>query len=260
MSKPSMSEHLLESTRELYQRATECQFLELAGKGRLPRDQLCQWLSQDRLYAQAYVRFIGGLISRLRLPIGVEPKGTNATLQWRILALLQGCLAGIMKELQFFETTAKNYDLDLEAVHDDVGDPEAKKFGPCKATQEYIDLFDSFTARSPDSHRKSLLDGLVVLWATEKVYLDAWTNAKKHSHEQPDLEKDLDGGALRKALIPNWTSDMFRVFVSEIQICLDRYAASLSEDTEEVGAATSMTMFKKVLVLEEGFWPVVAMD
>ncbi|KAI1497350.1 hypothetical protein F5X99DRAFT_397181 [Biscogniauxia marginata] len=269
MGKPSMTDYLISNpeTADLYERATKSQFLRLAGQGRLPRDQLSQWLSQDRLYAQAYVRFIGGLISRVQLPIEVEGTGTEESLPGRILTLLQSCLSGITQELRFFEKTARAYSLDLTAsgCPTALGTTAPEKFGPNKTTRDYIDLFDSFgacaagTAASRAEPVRTLLDGLALLWATEKVYLDAWTYAREQrGEENANPSFDLDGGALRKEFIPIWTSDEFGDFVREIQECLDAYAAVQGEETEEVDAAGAMTLFKKVLVLEEDFWPVVA--
>ncbi|KAI0135596.1 heme oxygenase-like protein [Daldinia grandis] len=264
MAKQSMSEYLLSSPEisDLYERATQSQFLSLAGQGQLPLDVLSQWLSQDRLYAQAYIRFAGGLISRVQLPIKVDGQDTSKTLQWRVLSLLQTAISGVTRELKFFEETAKKYGLDLEALGPvaEGGNLSHKSagFGPNKATKDYIDLFDSFSARPNGNLTKTLLDGLVALWATEKAYLDSWTYAKKQGSEDADTKGDLDGGALRKEFIPNWTSDEFQAFVKECQECLDAYAASQDEDTEEVIAAGSMVIFKKVLVLEESFWPMVA--
>ncbi|KAI0382055.1 heme oxygenase-like protein [Hypomontagnella monticulosa] len=261
MSKPSMTEYLLSSPQvaDLYQRATQSQFLALAGQGQLPPEVLSEWLSQDRLYAQAYIRFAGGLISRIRLPTKVEGQDTSKTLQWRILSLLQTAMSGVTRELQFFEETAKKYGLDLEATAE--GDNLSNKsagFGPNKVTKDYIDLFDSFTAQPHGDRDRTLLDGLVLLWTTEKIYLEAWTYAKQQASSNADAQKDLDGGALRKEFIPNWTSEEFQAFVKECQECLDAYAAVQDVDTEEVGAAGSMVLFKKVLVLEESFWPMVA--
>ncbi|KAI8965896.1 heme oxygenase-like protein [Daldinia sp. FL1419] len=264
MAKPSMSEYLLSSPEigDLYQRATRSQFLSLAGQGQLPPDILSQWLSQDRLYAQAYIRFAGGLISRVRLPTKVDRQETSKTLQWRILSLLQTAMAGVTRELKFFEETAKKYGLDLEALGPvaEGGNLSNKSagFAPNKVTQDYINLFDSFSAQPHGDCSKTLLDGLVVLWATEKVYLDSWTYAKQQAAEDADTKGDLDGGALRKEFIPNWTSEEFQAFVKECQECLDAYALIQDHDTEEVIAAGSMVIFKKVLVLEESFWPMVA--
>ncbi|KAI0113977.1 heme oxygenase-like protein [Nemania sp. FL0031] len=259
MSTPSLTESLLADPQiaNLYLRATQSQFLVLGGQGRLSRDALSAWLSQDRLYALAYVRFIGGLISRVNFPTQLDAKGTSATLQWRILTLLQGCLAGIMKELQFFEETAGSYDLDLAAIG-----PGERVFTPNTTTQGYIDLFDSFTARSGHGQEeaRTLFDGLVVLWATEQAYLAAWTYAEGYGSQatDSDLGKDFDGGALRKHFIPNWTSQPFRDFVREIRDCLDAYAQNLTgEDNADARFVTAAAMTKRVFVLEEGFWPVV---
>ncbi|KAI0426661.1 heme oxygenase-like protein [Xylaria sp. FL1042] len=257
MSKQSLTENLLADPEiaGLYRRATQAPFLRLGGQGRLPRETLSEWLSQDRLYAQAYVRFIGGLISRVKLPIEIDAAGASATLQWRILTLLQGCLAGIMRELRFFEETADSCGLDLVAAG-----PGAHAFGPNMTTKGYIELFDSFTTAPQEESPRTLFDGLVVLWATEKAYLTAWSYASQGSQDQ-DFEKDLDGGALRKHFIPNWTSQPFQDFVREIQECLDAYAESqLGEDNTDVRFVIAAAMIKKVFVLEEGFWPVTEED
>ncbi|KAI0009797.1 heme oxygenase-like protein [Xylariaceae sp. FL0662B] len=251
MTTPSMTEYLLSSPEatHLHQQATQCRFLELAGQGRLSRDDLSQWLSQDRLYAQAYIRFIGGLISRVQLPTHAPGEGTACTLQWRVFSLLQAALLGVSRELLFFEETARKYGLDLAAL------------GPVAeggtATQEYIDLFDSFTAQPRGDRAKTLMDGLVLLWGTERVYLDAWSYAKRQNPEHEDASQDLDGGALRKEFIPNWTSEEFHSFVRECQEVVDAYAASQSAETKEAVDVNATSLFRKVLVVEKAFWPSV---
>ncbi|RYP17235.1 hypothetical protein DL765_004620 [Monosporascus sp. GIB2] len=257
MSYNSFTKSLLSSpgVAELYGRATRNQFLELAGQGRLPRETLSQWLAQDRLYCQAYARFIGGLISRVHLPRAAD-RPVAETLEWRVLTLLHNALAGMMAEMQLFEKTAGDYGLDLAAVGSEM-EGETVGFGPNKTTQGYIDLFDSFAAQPGVPTDKSLLEGVLVLWATEMAYLDSWSYAKSQRPQNPDPGQDLDGGALRKRFIDNWTSDQFRAFVKEIEECLEALA-SRADDTEEVLLASSLFMFKKVLVLEEEFWPIVA--
>lgn len=258
MSTQSLTASLLADPQiaGLYQRATQSQFLRLGGQGRLRRETLGEWLSQDRLYALAYVRFIGGLIPRVKFPYEVNANGTSATLEWRILTLLQGCLAGIMRELQLFEEIASRYDLDLAAVG-----PGALGFGPDATTKGYIELFDSFPSQPEEDSPRTLFDGLVVLWATEKAYLAAWSYANRHSSQDADFEKDLDGGALRKHFIPNWTSQPFQDFVEEVKGCLEAYAQSLAgEDNAVARFATAAAMVKKVFVLEEGFWPMTGED
>ncbi|KAK8049458.1 hypothetical protein PG994_011188 [Apiospora phragmitis] len=240
-SHKSITAHLLQhpDTAELYKTATQCRFLELAGQGRLPKESLSQWLSQDRLYAQAYGRFIGGLISRVQLPISSGTEASRTTL-FRILVMLQTALIGVTTELQFFEKTAMEYQLDLAAMEG------GQEFEANKVTKACIDLFDSFTAEAGSG--RSLLQGLVMLWALEKVYLDAWTFAK----QQRAATDALDGGALRNKFIPNWAGHPFRAFVDQIQECLDAYASeTATSDVDQI----AMDAWKEMLILEEGFWP-----
>jgi len=250
----------LPATKQLYPRATQSRFLKFAGKGKLPLHYLSQWLSQDRLYAQAYLRFIGGLTSLVELPRLIddnnnkEPgdrdavketaqqrskKRTSDTLEWRILELLRGCLENILRELKFFEDTAEEYGIHLYSLSGSGGEGQGV-FGPNETTRGYIDLFDSFgsglkatreRANGGDGEQTTsdgllLLRGLVVLWTTEKVYLDAWLYAAAQGGEEDGSNEgtDADGGALRRAFIPNWTSDGFVAFVEQIRGCLDQYA------------------------------------
>ncbi|KAI1814073.1 heme oxygenase-like protein [Poronia punctata] len=257
MSKPSLTESLMSDSQidDLYKRTIRNGFLRLGGRGRLPRKTLSEWLSQDRLYAQAYARFIGGLISRLPLPTGGEADepSTTKTLEWRILVLLQKALEGIIRELQLFEETAAKYNLDLNTPG--VGE---FRFGPNATTQGYIQLLNSFAANAPAHPTRTLFDGLAVLWATEKVYLDSWTYAKEFQGPVGS-GGDQDGGAVREKFIPNWTSPEFQEFVKEAEECLDAYEQNLTgEENEDARFVKAAEMLKKVLVLEEGFWPVTS--
>ncbi|KAK8089180.1 transcription regulator [Apiospora hydei] len=241
-SHKSITAHLLDhpDTAEMYKQATQCRFLELAGQGRLPKESLSQWLSQDRLYAQAYCRFIGGLISRVQLPSSSATEASRTT-PFRILLMLQTAMIGVTTELQFFEKTAVEYQLDLAAMEG------GQEFEANKATEACINLFDSFTVEG--GKERSLLQGLVMLWALEKVYLDAWTFAKQQSAAAAEA---LDGGALRNRFIPNWAGNQFRAFVDQIQECLDAYASDIEADDVDQAA---MDAWKEMLILEEGFWP-----
>lgn len=252
----SLTSHLFShgQTSETYVRATQSAFLSLAGQGRLSREMVSQWLSQDRLYAQAYVRFIGGLLSRLRL----SSTAARGTLEWRVLNVLKDALEGIVRELAFFEEVAARYGLSLTAT---LNGSDSAAFGPNEVTNAYVDLFDSFGGQggAGGTNQKTLLDGLVLLWATEKVYLDAWMYASQQGStmdNQPD--SDLDGGALRKEFIPNWTSDEFKAFVCDIRDCLDDYAAARSrtENVRNIEQA-ALHLWQQVLELEEKFWPQV---
>jgi thiaminase len=74
---PSLTQDLLDSDTEGFKTATQTRFLELAGRGKLSKEVLQKWLGQDRLYAQAYVRFASLLLANIKLPSVVDPNSIN---------------------------------------------------------------------------------------------------------------------------------------------------------------------------------------
>ncbi|CAI7580409.1 unnamed protein product [Penicillium glandicola] len=117
-----LTTYLLASTPNALKRATTHPFLASAGRGTLPKSQLSQWLSQDRLYAQSYIRFIGLLLSKIRLPTQ-NPTTTPhiPTPEHNAITVLIDALVNIRTELAFFEKTARDYTLDLTAISADEG-------------------------------------------------------------------------------------------------------------------------------------------
>ncbi|KEF51373.1 uncharacterized protein A1O9_12522 [Exophiala aquamarina CBS 119918] len=168
---PSLTSILLNNSPGQFQAATQHPFLRLAGLGQLPKHVLSRWLSQDRLYAQAYIGFIGSLLSRVDLPY-VFIADKPSSLRWRIVNMLTNCLNNIHREIDFFTTTAQKYGLDLQSP----ARPGDSQFTADTATKQYIDLFRAFLT----DPSMSLLEGLVVLWATETVYLRAWSYAASY--------------------------------------------------------------------------------
>ncbi|KIW72053.1 hypothetical protein PV04_00276 [Phialophora macrospora] len=320
---PSLTSTLLASSPHQLSLATQHPFLRIAGQGHLPKHTLSRWLSQDRLYAQSYIGFIGSLIARVDLPyVNITDKSTS--LRWRLVDCLTRALQNIHTELAFFGSTAQKYGLDLEA-------PPPRRDGVFTAepaTKQYIDLFRAFWT----DPSMSLLEGMVVLWATETVYLRAWgyaasfgttTSAQKQglddrdgdrerdrkskafsdgvmselegsevntmlsgttgvvnedqipnqNHNQiqsddtrnqnrnnntPTHSADLDGGALRDAFIPNWTSKEFEAFVAEIAELTDLLAER--EDAVNRKLDVYKAVWRHVLDVERRFWPDVGVS
>ena len=124
-------------------------FLAAAASLSLPSHRLGLYLSQDRIYAaQAYPRFIAQLITKIPLDDTI-----HAPLATRTLTLLVGCLTSIVREVAFFDTTARTYNLPLNHGH----------WRERKATRDYTAEMARIGALA------SLEDGLVFLWAMEKV-------------------------------------------------------------------------------------------
>lgn len=255
--------------------ATTAPFLQQAGRGLIPKHLLSQWLSQDRLYAQSYIRFIGLLLAKIRLPPHNpdSSKPRTATAEHRAVNVLIDALVNIRRELQLFEDTADEFGLDLTALPVAMEDEERERgecvrdedraeesyFGPNRITQAYIDMF-----MSAGSAGASLLEGLVVLWATEACYLQAWRFAASCGASMKGRlgpEQDADGGALRTRFIPNWTSPEFEAFVRRIGDVVDELAGQIkgAEERENV-MGRCVQWWRQVVWLEERFWPVVKVD
>lgn len=147
--KPSLANHLLARVSEPLTTATQQSFLSHAGCGTLSADALNGWLAQEIHISRALVTFVGSLVGKVRIP---ETNNLQQDPTFRALDLLCSAVSNMKKELEFLETTKRKYDLR-------VGVEE-----PRPATKGFVDLFAS--ASSPQS---SLLEGLVVLWATEHV-------------------------------------------------------------------------------------------
>ncbi|KAJ5749134.1 uncharacterized protein N7511_010830 [Penicillium nucicola] len=122
-SQGPLTTYLLGSTPNGLARATNHPFLAAAGRGTLPKSTLSQWLSQDRLYAQSYIRFIGLLLAKIRLPSQApsNPTPQQHTPEQKAITVLIDALVNIRTELAFFEKTANDYGLDLTAISPEEG-------------------------------------------------------------------------------------------------------------------------------------------
>lgn len=146
---PSLAAHLVNTNATLFASATQQPFLSHAGCGTLSAAALTQWMVQDGHYTRGYMQFIGCLIGKIRLPPAVNSQFHP---MYRTMDLLISALNNIRREMSFFEITATKYGIQL------TDDP------PNSITRAYLDLFMGVAAPSA-----SLLEGLVVLWATEHV-------------------------------------------------------------------------------------------
>jgi hypothetical protein len=148
---PSLTAHLLAVCQPAFTRATQQPFLSHAGCGSLAPGPLTQWLVQDGHYARGFIRFVGQLLAKLRLP---QTANSQFHPMYRTMDLLISALNNMRREMSFFEITATKYGLNLSQ------DP------PTPITRALLDLFVSASSTSA-----SLLEGMVVLWGTEHVSL-----------------------------------------------------------------------------------------
>lgn len=255
----SITAHLLSTTTTAFNLATQPPFLRAAGRGRVPTPLLAAYLSQDRLYQHAYVRFVAQMLGKLRFDAPLEPGSDERHgLERRTMDALIHALGGIRHELEFFEEVASKYGFALSAS-------TTTGTGPTPITRAYMDFFTSVASPSA-----SLLEGLLALWATEKCYLDAWRFAASldtSASEASAYKRDADGGAIRKELMPSWTSEAFEQVVEGMGQLVDEVAEAERKRLSggEAGASSEWRVverrceevWRQILWLEERFWPAV---
>ncbi|PPR06783.1 hypothetical protein CVT24_011283 [Panaeolus cyanescens] len=225
-----LTDHLISlRTTPSYEEATRHPFLLEAGEGSLPSARLALWLSQDRIYAaHAYPRFIGSLISLIPFHQRDSITGPEEAANQKILKILVGCLDNIVREVGFFKDTAERWDLDMEGWKER------------KGTRDY-------TAEMARVSNASLKEGLIFLWAMERVYLDAWKFVN-------NLQKATQSGTSESPVLAfsqNWSSTEFEVFVAELADLVDELG--IVPNTKDWYAAEAV--WSRVVELEVGFWP-----
>ncbi|KAF2711910.1 heme oxygenase-like protein [Pleomassaria siparia CBS 279.74] len=232
---PSLTSHLLNKCNGIFKRATQQPFLSHAGCGSLAAGPLSQWLVQDAHYARGYMRFVGQLLAKIRLP-----QTTNSQFHpmYRTMDLLISALNNMRREMQFFEITATKYGLVLSQ---DQATP---------ITRALLDLFVSASSSSA-----SLLEGMVVLWAIEHAYRSAWQYASSFSTSLSTPSTENHNVALQQALIPNWTSPAFSKFVDATQSLVDELANITTAHDGKEEMIRCEEIFRQICWLEERSWP-----
>jgi thiaminase len=257
----SLTLHLLAISGDRFKRATQSNFLRAAAAGTLPKSTISHWLANDRLYMQGYIRLAGELLRTLQLPARPTPSREAGSIEVRLLDWLVDALVNIRREERFFMDVAERYGLDVDLSSENGVVPEEKK---SEGLRRFEKLFASLTTGSNPSPILPWLEGAVVFWATEKVYFEAWSWAKKQAAVTAlfnyDAEGDDDGGAMRKEFIPNWTNDEFIGFVDKLGKILDegvREVVQGDEDMQKEVVEKAEKKWIELLEAEEAFWPTV---
>ncbi|KZO99277.1 heme oxygenase-like protein [Calocera viscosa TUFC12733] len=235
----SLTRHLISTFASAYDRATQHAFLKAAGERTLDKQTLSAWLTQDYIYTRGYLKLVGLILSRYtEAPI---------TVRRQLIKLLSTGLSNVSEEQAFFLKQAEDHELDIRAVPAGV---KAVLFGevrpymlPLPETSAYVDFMVATGTQG------TIEEALVLLWATEKCYLEAWTFASQRvKAENPGPAAD----ALDK-FIHNWSSPEFRAFVDEIGELVDQLQIPLDKTDQRCERAEGVMY--RVLYLEEMFWP-----
>ncbi|WVF66805.1 hypothetical protein IAT40_001547 [Kwoniella sp. CBS 6097] len=249
MSSHKFSQYLLDKYADDFKVATNHPFLEQAGKGTIDPQPLREWLKQDYLYAfVGYIKFASSLLSKLPLASATENRNIA-----RAVEVLTFSLSNVKRETDFFLATAAEHGLAV------FGDSASQSQGLGQAasdahnnngllgeykdvTRGYVDFLHAIGGLG------SIEEGFTLLWAMEKAYFTAWSNAKEllKPFENPtETQKAL------KKFIDNWTNDEFKEFVDGCEEIMDGAGIDPSSQT---GKACE-EVFKRTLWLEQRFWP-----
>jgi len=130
----------------------------------MSKDVLQKWLAQDRLYAQAYIRFAALLLANVRLSGRVD----RSSFEERLLDLILSSITNVRRELKFFEDVASRYNLNISSsssssISKDENDP-----GVSEGVKLYRKLFFE-VGEAVESGTMGMLEGMVLLWGTEVV-------------------------------------------------------------------------------------------
>ncbi|KAJ8501610.1 hypothetical protein ONZ45_g12093 [Pleurotus djamor] len=234
----TLTEHLLSLPRakSSYEQATSKHpFLVAAANGTLSAPLLGYYLSQDRIYAAyAYPKFIGGLFRRIDSYHNTARPGQPKSL----LPLLTASLAGVIREVGFFDEFAAEYGLDIASFTN-----ESAPYTSRAGTLSYV-AHMAYVAEWADTWE----EGVIFLWAMEKVYLDAWSRIH-NSLAQSSASSGIIN-ALR-VLSDNWSKEAFAKFVDDLGALVNEIATPVLESKAE-------EIWIRVLELEAEFWPTEA--
>ncbi|EJT81140.1 hypothetical protein GGTG_01124 [Gaeumannomyces tritici R3-111a-1] len=257
----SLTEHLLESNQASYQAATQSPFLLAAAQGRLSKELLGRWLANDRLYIHSYIKAAGRVLDAVDLD-QTSPAAESSP-EAELVGWVVEALVGLRREEVMFADVARRYGLDL-ALDASPDDPRrVLQSAKLPGLVQFEALFASVLPRdaaAAAAPTPAWLEAAVLLWGTERIYLDAWSWARA---QRPGKGEDADGGAVRREFMPNWTNPEFAAFVSRLGRTLDRavgqaLAAVDPPQRQAVQAGIverTAGTWNALLAAEAAFWP-----
>ncbi len=196
----------LDRLGRLWRRMLEHRFLREAREGTIADEAFVGWLRQDYLFVEASVGFVAGLLAR-------APR--------RHYDLLGDAIAALRGELRFFEREAAAVGSDLAGV------------APAFTTSAYVHFLRATAASTYE-------EGLTVLYAAEKAYLDSWSGVRA----------GIDPGSRWFPFVENWTAPGFERYVAALGTALDETASEASPAQRERMSAA----FELTALYELAFW------
>ena len=234
-------------------RCTRHPFLARAAKGTLPKPLIAQWLSNDRQYLQGYLSTISNTLNLIRnTHQSTTAPGAEPDIETRLITWLESGIKNGERELRFFQEVADIYHIDIQPS-------PLQETIKSEGLRRYEALFASVASQQPHAYIP-WLEGAILLWSTEKVYYEAWSWARRQDAQSSprNFEKDQDGGAMRRAFIPNWSNRDFLMFVEQLERIVNEGISNAvdRDDARWVDVKRRADpIWKALLDAEEAFWP-----
>lgn len=255
----ALTTHLLSINHDQLLRATRHAFLSRAANGTLPKSLVASWLANDRMYLEGYTNLNSNLLnliqSKKTQPAEESAASADSDIEARLIAWLQAGVQNGKREIKLFHEVADIYKIDLHPS-------PLPQHLQLEGLRRYEALFASVAAQAPHDFIP-WLEGVTLLWATEKVYYEAWSWARRQDAQSSPrtFDNDEDGGAMRREFIPNWSNRDFLLFVEQLERILNEgVSQAVSRDEArwlEVKTRTE-AIWRAVLDAEEVFWPEVS--
>ncbi|KAJ4991658.1 hypothetical protein SVAN01_02773 [Stagonosporopsis vannaccii] len=268
----ALTAHLLSVSIPQFKRTTTAPFLARAAQGQLPKPVIAEWLANDRLYIQGYISLAENLV-RIIESTSTATRATATTvdvesIDSRLLRWLDAAIENVKREFEWFDEMTASYNLTA---------PSPSSSQKSLGVQRFEALFSQLAAQKPNTFLP-WLEGAVCLFSTEKVYYEAWSWARKQDRRRSsnntsvagrsrsrspnpatvDYSQDLDGGAMRKEFIPNWSNKNFMMFVETLErIINEGVGQAVGRDDKRWQEVKSRAdaVWQATLDAEEAFWP-----
>ncbi|KAJ3817920.1 heme oxygenase-like protein [Lentinula raphanica] len=226
----------LTSYAGLYTEAVYNNFLVQAGVGAVEHDVLGLSLSQYRIFiGHAYPTFVGSLISRIPFDSKNTVDSNIDQHHKHILRILLSCLERGIRNDDYLVKTAGGSGFNLDQME-------------TKGTRDH-------SAEMARVSHNDLYEGLVFLWAIEKIYLDAWTFVRDMSN--PSMTKSGSHipttyvQPVVRDLSETWTTLECIQSVDSLANVVD--SLRIKPGSKEWGRAEEI--WTRVVELQVGFWP-----
>ncbi|KAJ8108868.1 hypothetical protein OPT61_g7874 [Boeremia exigua] len=266
----ALTTHLLSVSIPQLKRTTTAPFLARAAQGQLPKSLIAEWLANDRLYIQGYISLAENLV-RIVESTSTATRATANTvdidsIESRLLRWLDAAIENVKREFEWFDEMTKAYNLTA---------PTPSQSTKSLGVQRFEALFTQLSSQKPNTFLP-WLEGAVCLFSTEKVYYEAWSWARKQDRRRSadagktrsrspnsattDYSRDLDGGAMRKEFIPNWSNKNFMMFVETLERIINEgvgQAVGRDDKRWQEVKQRADAVWQATLDAEEAFWPAV---